>query len=396
MFDSNSLFVLPLEGVDVKEGKGDGNYILTLNLDNQGRNKTNVLWFSDRPNRDSGSIAPRKLFRRKHWDLAFGNSNPNAALSYFDDDGTSSVTAFEMKQRPKRDKITGNFQTKIKLLDNGASLDEGSLTKASLFIDPSGLDIGTAAADAVGLGFIGYKVYTAGRAWLQRSALAKQQEILDNEVKGLFDDAGSGLYEQYSKRLFRYIEKLETFKGETGDWSELKTLIKEDDFTKNIIATYQDALSDLDFANSALKDEIAEALGDGARVAAMSAHGELQGIYENDGLEGVLNKYNDLFNVEPTEFLTNPELFSDFSTVMKASRGPLAKSVATAKKQIYKELERAGYNIGDASTSGELDSSIASEVSPEIADTVTSEVAGLEEGEFGVGEFLEALTEVAL
>ena len=81
---------------------------------------------------------------------------------------------------------------------------------------------------------------------------------------------------------------------------------------------------------------------------------------------------------------------------MKASCGSLAKSVATAKKQIYKELERAGYNIGDASTSGELDSSFASEVSPEIADTVTSEVSGLEEGEFVVGEFLEALTKVAL
>lgn len=107
-----------------------------------------LTWFTDRPERDAGSISFDSLISQ--WDSGFGEIPPNSALVFKDKDGVRDTVVFEQsKPRYNSEKKKLTFNAKIhdqKKLDSvtGALYDEaqdadGEFTKTfsdpSLFID---------------------------------------------------------------------------------------------------------------------------------------------------------------------------------------------------------------------------------------------------------------------
>ena len=68
-----------------------------------------VLWFNDRPFRDSGTFRPRKLTRKSKWNDFFKEDNPNASLTWHQGNGAKGrlqKTSFQL-ERPTYDSLTG-------------------------------------------------------------------------------------------------------------------------------------------------------------------------------------------------------------------------------------------------------------------------------------------------
>ena len=99
-----------------------------------------VLWFNDRPFRDSGGFHPRKLTRSAKWKGFFQDDNPNASLTWHQGNGGRGrlrKTSFQIG-RPTYDSLTGRYSFVLTLL-NGSRIpfrrkDEIAITSLCLLM----------------------------------------------------------------------------------------------------------------------------------------------------------------------------------------------------------------------------------------------------------------------
>jgi hypothetical protein len=95
----------------------------------------NVIWFADRPERQSGAIRVIDFINR--WrSYGFGSDAPNAALHAVSTNGAYAATIAITLRNPQYDSVNDSIKYEVTPLD-GMNLDglEGKLAEATLFID---------------------------------------------------------------------------------------------------------------------------------------------------------------------------------------------------------------------------------------------------------------------
>ena len=87
----NSKFKVSLKGVDSK-----------------------LTWFTDRPDREAGSVSFDDLISQ--WDNGFAGDDPNSALLFKDEDGNNDTVVFE-QSKPRYNENKKKLTFKIKVHD---------------------------------------------------------------------------------------------------------------------------------------------------------------------------------------------------------------------------------------------------------------------------------------
>jgi len=348
----NSLFVQNVENVNIvsiAEARNDSFFLKIV--DDQ---MADVTWFKDRPERKAGEIPFRRLARKKIWKNLFGSSEPNASLSWFDDDGQDHSLVFVM-QKPKYDKLTGGYRIKSIPL-NDQIIENKRIDRASLFIDASdptrntdegsqspgdgstarkiGI-IGGSVAGGIATVWGGYRLFSSIRATTQASAIKQREEIL-NQIDPLFRDE-IDLMEAYRKKLYRSFADVDTFSDDPEGYNGLIDFMDSNEMGKNIVAAWTKDFEDVakDYAlNGANKEYFLQVIQDQVKESMRSATSLMVETYKQKGAEGIFDFYTRVMDVDEQELMNNPDLFADFTKVVKAENTQLASELVTSHRSL--------------------------------------------------------------
>ena len=113
--------------------------------------------------------------------------------------------------------------------------------------------------------------------------------------------------------------------------------------------------------------------------------------YKQKGAEGIFDFYTRVMDVNEQELMNNPDLFADFTKVVKAENTQLASELVTSHRSLRTMMTDAGFPTGGAGLADPIDSSLVEEPASQITDQLISgdEIAGSEE--IGFEDFIETL-----
>lgn len=381
-----SLFVQNAQNVDIVPIKKVNNDSFYLNIADD--KLADTVWFNDRPQRKSGEIPFRRLARKRVWKKLFENNEPNASLSWFDDEGQDHSLVFVI-QKPKYDKITGEYRIKSVPL-NDQIVEKNKIDQASLFIDASDASqskngethshddpstarkIGTisgSVAGGVAAVYGGYKLYSAITAAMQVSAIEQRKEIL-GKIEDYFSDEVE-LLQAYSRRLKRSFGQIDTFQNAVDGYDGMIDFMSSNEMGKNIVQAWtsdfqqvaeQYALKGADrkFLQQVIQDQVKESM--------RAATSLMVKTYQDEGAEGIFNFYNNVMDIDQQELMNDPDLFSDFTKVIKAENATLASNMVTSHRSLRTMMTDAGFPTGGAGMADPMDSSFAEAPAGQIAD----------------------------
>jgi len=362
-----------------------------------------VLWFNDRPFRDSGGFHPRKLTRSAKWKGFFQDDNPNASLTWQQGNGGRGrlrKTSFQL-ERPTYDSLTGRYSFALTLL-NGSRIpfrrkDEIAITSLSLFIDDargqaSPAEVAGNVVQTAIDGYSAYQTYTSIKAALQTAL-----ERLKGKISATAEDEVEGwskISNSWMEKLDSYIQEIENIKLDSdSSYGDLKAFIQEDDFTQNMVSIFTDS-----GAGGLSTEEIADQIGDSidpvdlvdslrtiVQSQAEAAYDVLSNLYASGGDEAIFTYYTNTFGVRPSEFWTNKEFYSDFTNVVQVQDAALYDTLTNFKEQV-----QDAQSSGEFVDSGALDSGVADSIASTASDDALIESGEVPELAEFVGEALLA------
>ena len=341
------------------------------------KKRSQILWFNDKPYRKSGSINQIRLTQKKKWNQLFNNSNPNGSLTWIPQDSSKSQlkrSAFEINRPYLHGSSNGTIIFELKLLEGShpplllKKLASKKLRAFSLFIDDSG-EYGNNATGLEGVGNIiqggvsGYaaiQTFTSIKGSLQ-TALTRLKEIISDKANAI--EGWSKISDSWMQKLDSYIRDIENIKLDSAsDFGDLKAFIQEDKFTQNFVNIFTDSgaggLSTEDIA-SKIGDEIdpeelVNSLKTIVQSQAESAYDILSEMYSSGGNQAIFEYYTNTFSVRPSQFWSDKDFFSDFTSVVKSQDPILSNTLSNLKEEVQEAVD-----AGELTNAGALDEGIS-------------------------------------
>ena len=412
-----SLFVQNAQNVDIVPIKKVNNDSFYLNIADD--KLADTVWFNDRPKRKSGEIPFRRLARKRVWKKLFENSEPNASLSWFDDEGQNHSLVFVM-QKPKYDKITGEYRIKAVPL-NDQIVEKNKIDQASLFIDASDANanqsengethshddpskarkigtIGGSVAGGLAAVYGGYKLYCAITASMQAIAIEQKEAILD-KIENSFLSDEINLLAAYREKLSRSFGHIDTFIDAVDGYDGLIDFMSTNEMGKNLVQAWTKDFEEVaeDYIlNGARTKVLVSIIRDQAIESLRQAASLIVEKYQTEGAEGIFNFYTNVMDINQQELMSDPDLFSDFTKVVKAENSKLAADIVTSHRSLRTMMTDAGFPTGGAGMADPMDSSFAEAPAGQIADQMVERDVIAGEEETTAGTVVERIIEKEL